>query len=99
MKWTNEQVERLKEMCYAGTGNTELAKHFAVPATEIHAKRSALGITIDKCKAGRPSKQQTESDILDEIRKVCKARLEAKKKIERCDARIAELEKELEEQK
>ena len=51
MKWTPIQVEALKELCMAGLSNATIAEHFGVPVTEIHAKRSALGITIPKVKA------------------------------------------------
>lgn len=56
MKWSNEQIEELKALCMAGTPNQKLAERFGVPLTEIHAKRSQLGITIPKCKAamGKP---------------------------------------------
>lgn len=51
MRWTTSAVEELTEMCMAGVSNAGLATHFNVPVTEIHAKRSALGITIPKMKA------------------------------------------------
>lgn len=51
MKWTPIQTEVLKELCIAGISNAAIADHFGVPVREIHAKRSALGITIPKVKA------------------------------------------------
>lgn len=57
MKWTPIQTEALKELCMAGVSNAAIAEHFGVPVNEIHAKRSALGITIPKIKAmqGKPA--------------------------------------------
>lgn len=51
MKWSPEQVTELTEMCMAEKSNADMAEHFGVTVTEIHAKRSALGITIPKVKA------------------------------------------------
>lgn len=95
MKWTNEQVEKLKQMCYAGTSNAELAKEFGVPLTEVHAKRSALGITRAKCAAGQPTEQRAAEAIEAEILKVRKLRKDAEHKIRRADDRLSELYNEL----
>lgn len=56
MKWTDTQIAQLKQMCFDGTSNADLAAHFGVPVVEIHAKRSQHGITIPKIRAaqGRP---------------------------------------------
>jgi len=56
MKWTEQQTKELKDLCMSGTSNKDLAENFSVPVTEIHAKRSQLGITIPKVKAaqGKP---------------------------------------------
>lgn len=51
MKWTVNQVAELHDLCMAEKSNAELAEHFGVPVTEIHAKRSQLGITIPKIAA------------------------------------------------
>jgi len=59
MKWTDHQIAELKQMCFAEDAdmrkfsNAEIAKFFDVPVSEIHAKRSQLGITIPKCKAAQ----------------------------------------------
>lgn len=56
MKWTPVQTEALKELCLAGISNATMAEHFCVPVTEIHRKRSELGVTIPKVLAmqGKP---------------------------------------------
>lgn len=43
MKWTPEQITELKDRCMSGASNHDLAEHFCVPVTEIHAKRSRRG--------------------------------------------------------
>ncbi|MEG1165764.1 MAG: hypothetical protein RSD68_05065 [Oscillospiraceae bacterium] len=50
MDWTKEKIEKLQGMCFAGTSNADMAREFGVPVTQIYAKRSQLGLTIDKCK-------------------------------------------------
>lgn len=99
MKWTEEQIEGLKQLCMKGVSNKELAAHFQVPITEIHAKRSALGITIPKVKAMQDNKVSTGSrtpeEIKAEIVKVEKAKDQAYKKLHRATDRLNELYKEL----
>jgi hypothetical protein len=51
MKWTDAQTAELRQMCMDGASNAAIAEHFGLPVTDIHAKRSALGITIPKVKA------------------------------------------------
>lgn len=53
MKWTPVQNEALKELCLAGISNATMAEHFGVPVSEIHRKRSELGVTIPKVLAMR----------------------------------------------
>lgn len=48
MKWTSVQVQELKALCFDGVSNATIAAHFGVSVTDIHAKRSQLGITIPK---------------------------------------------------
>lgn len=50
MIWAKEKTAELIALCREGKSNAFLAKHFGVPVTQIYAKRSQLGITIDKCK-------------------------------------------------
>lgn len=56
MKWTDNRVTELRQMCMDEKSNADMAKHFGVPVTEIHAKRSQLGITMPKVAAmkGKP---------------------------------------------
>ena len=61
MKWTDKQVEKLKEMCYAGRSNEIIAQQIGCKLTDVYAKRSQLGITIDKCKAPVPKTVETKS--------------------------------------
>lgn len=67
MKWTPEQVKELEDLCFAGASNAKMAEHFGIPVTEIHAKRSQLGITIPKIKAMKISQvTTTEISLLSE---------------------------------
>lgn len=50
MKWEKEEVEKLKELCYAGKSNKEIAETIGRDIKDVYAKRSQMGITIDKCK-------------------------------------------------
>lgn len=55
--WTAEKVKELTEMCYREVPNKKLAEHFNCDINQIYAKRSQLGITIDKCKANKKTAQ------------------------------------------
>ncbi len=51
MKWTKEQEIDLQQLCTHGKlTNTQLAQHFNCTVRDIYAKRSQMGITIDKCR-------------------------------------------------
>lgn len=50
MKWTDQQIEKLKELCYEGKSNKDIASILRCKVTDVYNKRSKLGITIDKCK-------------------------------------------------
>lgn len=50
-KWTEEMIVQLKELCGKGVPNNEIATELNVPIAEVYAKRSHLGITIDKVAA------------------------------------------------
>ena len=58
MKWTGTQIDELKAMCFDEIPNAKIAEHFGVTATEIHAKRSQLGITIPKVRAAKVEPSQ-----------------------------------------
>lgn len=94
MKWSNEQKELLKKLCYAGTPNADLAKIFGVSRGEIHAKRSALGVTIPKCRAGKPGARTTE-EILKEVQEAQTVKNRAADLIADCDKRMEELKQEM----
>jgi hypothetical protein len=53
MKWTNEQITKLKALANAGTPNKVITAELGVPVTDVYAKRSQLGITIDKIQASK----------------------------------------------
>lgn len=54
MKWSEEQITHLKEMCFQGYGNRYIAETLHAKLTAVYAKRSQLGITIDKVKGVAP---------------------------------------------
>jgi hypothetical protein len=56
MKWSDKQVSKLRELCLAEVSNAEIAKVLGVTLTDVHAKRSQLGITIPKVKAMKDNK-------------------------------------------
>lgn len=49
--WTPEEKEHFREMCLAGASNKELADTFDVTLASVHHKRSAWGLTMEKCAA------------------------------------------------
>lgn len=49
--WTPEEKERFREMCLAGASNKKLADVFGVTLASVHHKRSAWGLTMEKCAA------------------------------------------------
>ncbi|MDD2401964.1 MAG: hypothetical protein PHD60_07190 [Clostridia bacterium] len=53
MKWTESQTIKLKELCAKGKNNRLIAAELKCDVKDIYAKRSQLGITIDKCKAAK----------------------------------------------
>lgn len=55
MKWTEGQIVRLKELCDQGVDNKGIAVFFGCKLSDVYNKRSALGITIDKCKGIAPN--------------------------------------------
>jgi hypothetical protein len=102
MKLSNEQELRLREMCFERKSNKEIATELGIELTDVFAARSRLGITIPKVEAilaqgeDEPIDYQvktkiTEEEIQREIEKVLKAKVDACKKVNRCDERIAEL--------
>ena len=53
MKWSEEKVELLKSLAFAGATNSEIARQLNAGISDVYAKRSQLGITIDKVKAAQ----------------------------------------------
>ena len=60
MKWSDEKIKRLKNLCFEGKSNKEIAEALEAPVSEIYAKRSQLGITIDKVKAQKGMRVNAE---------------------------------------
>lgn len=56
MKWSEEKVELLKSLALAGASNAEIARQLNAGISDVYAKRSQLGITIDKVRAMKSSK-------------------------------------------
>lgn len=50
MKWTKERVAELRRLCQSEYSNKRIAEILKCDVKDIYAKRSQLGITIDKCK-------------------------------------------------
>lgn len=55
MKWNEQQTEKLKELCGEGVSNIAIAAHLGCSLNDVYAKRSQLGITIEKCKGIAPN--------------------------------------------
>lgn len=98
---TAEIQEKLTNLCFAEKSNKEIAQELNLDIKEVYAARSQLGITIPKVKEmkarGVQLSGRTNEEIQQEIDKVQKARTEAFKKVERCNKRIDQLYKELQE--
>lgn len=61
MKWTPEQVDKLRELCEKGVPNADIAAAIGCKVTDVHAKRSQMGITRDKIKASQQATPVTAS--------------------------------------
>ena len=68
MKWSDEKVMKLKEMCYKEFSNKDIAAVFGIDIRDVYAKRSQLGITIDKCK-----EQKIDTEVDTAFRTLLKA--------------------------
>jgi hypothetical protein len=67
MKWSEEKVNQLKNLAYSGKSNVEISKELGVPISEVYAKRSHLGITIDKVKAAQADGKE-KGDTIEQKR-------------------------------
>ena len=101
MKWSKEQEQQIKELGFERKSNAEIAEAMNIPLKDVHQGRSRFGITVAKVEEALKNgiSARTTKIIRDEIAKVENARDEALRKIERCDARMEELLKELKEAK
>lgn len=59
MKWSEEKVGQLKTLAQAGASNSLIATKLGISVTDVYAKRSQLGITIDKVKTSQSGKATT----------------------------------------
>lgn len=50
MKWTVGEIEKLNYLCHKGYDNRTIATRLGRSLTDVHAKRSQLGIAIARCK-------------------------------------------------
>lgn len=66
-KWNQEMDEKLRTMCMDEISNAEIAEALQMPLSDIHARRSYLGITRDKIAAIKDGK----TDFVNKIRCAC----------------------------
>lgn len=62
MKWSEEKVQQLHDLAFAGKANKEIAQQLGVSIDEVYTKRSQLGITIPKVKAVKIATGDPESE-------------------------------------
>jgi hypothetical protein len=70
MKWSEEKVIELKKLAFAGVPNPQIAKQLGVGVSDVYAKRSQLGITMDKIKTAKavtPVSQEPKKASVKEI--------------------------------
>lgn len=74
MKWNEQQIIKLREMCQSGISNQEMAVALKCKLTDVYNKRSQLGITIDKCKTQpiTPKNAGLNKAVKDALQKVYK---------------------------
>lgn len=80
MKWTNEKIGKLQRLCDEGISNKGIAEILGCTVGDVYARRSQLGITIDKCKKGiepnpefeaalpMPKKQEQVTKVLAQVK-------------------------------
>lgn len=101
MKWSKEQENQLKVLCFEKKSNKEIAEAMNITTKEVWEGRSKFGITVAKVEEALKNgiSARTKKIIRDELEKVENARFEALRKVERCDQRLEVLLKELKEAK
>lgn len=62
--WSDEKVTVLRRLAKEGKSNKEIATELELPIAKIYAKRSQLGITIDKVAA---AKSNGNEEIQDKV--------------------------------
>ncbi len=63
MKWSEEKVELLKSLAFAGATNSEIARQLNAGISDVYAKRSQLGITIDKIRVAQAGTAEPDPEI------------------------------------
>jgi hypothetical protein len=64
MKWSEGKVMQLKDLATSGVSNADIAKQLGIKVTDVYAKRSQLGITIDKVKTAKSTTVDPEFKAL-----------------------------------
>lgn len=105
MKWSKEQEQQLRDLCFQEKSNKEIASIMEIELSDVHAGRSRFGITVAKvaaikaiAKEGQAAYQRINrsiDNIVAEITKVEKAQVEAVKKVWKCTQRLEVLREEL----
>lgn len=67
--WTDEKVTVLRKLAEEGKSNKEIATELELPIAKIYAKRSQLGITIDKVAAAKSNGDEKVSRNIEFRRK------------------------------
>lgn len=68
--WTPEEKDRFREMCLAGASNKDLADAFDVTLASVHHKRSAWGLTMEKCAAMKAAGNELIDDIPSPVKPI-----------------------------
>lgn len=61
MKWTEGQVNQLRGLAAAGAPNKDIAHQLGISINDVYAKRSQLGITMDKVRAAKATAAPQDS--------------------------------------
>lgn len=105
MKWSKEQEQQLRDLCFQEKSNKEIATIMNIDLADVHNGRSRFGITVAKVAGAKAVTKEVQAadykeirskeDIAAEIAKVEKAQNEAVKKVWKCTQRLEVLREEL----
>ena len=82
MKWSDEKTAQLKTLASAGVSNPDIAKQLGIKVTDVYAKRSQLGITIDKVKAVKKPAQMQVNPVFEKAVKDMDTKVEVTREID-----------------